>query len=112
MSTTDTGRRAEQAVAGYLKKQGYKVRQQNWRTRWCEIDIVVQKDSTIYFVEVKYRKNNLQGDGLDYVTPKKLQQMAFAAELWAAQNNWQGEYTLAAASVFGQNFVITDFIEL
>ena len=112
MNTTDTGRRAEQAVADYLKKLNYKILDQNWRTRWCEIDIVAQKESAIFFVEVKYRKTANQGDGLEYITPKKLQQMAFAAEFWVAQNNWQGEYTLAAASVAGENLKITNFIEL
>lgn len=112
MSTTDTGRRAEQAVADYLKKQGYKVLQQNWRTRWCEIDIVAQKGGAVYFVEVKFRKTDLQGDGLDYITPKKLQQMAFAAELWVSNNNWPGEYNLAAASVSGTGFKVANFVEV
>jgi len=112
MSTTDTGRRAEKAVADYLQKHGYKVREQNWRTRWCEIDIVAQKDQVVYFVEVKYRKTINQGDGLDYITFKKREQMAFAAELWISNHSWHGEYTLAAASVLGNTFEITDFIEL
>lgn len=112
MSTTDTGRRAEQAVADYLKRQGYKVLDQNWRTRWCEIDVVAQKGDRVYFVEVKYRKTNNQGDGLEYITPKKLQQMAFAAEFWVAKNNWQGEYTLAAVAATGSEFEVIDFLVL
>lgn len=112
VSTTEVGRRAEVAVADYLRQRGYKILEQNWRTRWCEVDIVAQKGKAVYFVEVKYRKTELQGDGLEYITPKKLEQMAFAAEFWVAQNNWSGEYTLAAASVFGANFQVTTFIEL
>lgn len=112
MSTTETGRRAESAVAVYLQGQGYQMLQQNWRTRWCEIDVVAQKEQTIYFVEVKYRKNDYYGDGLAYVTPKKLQQMHFAAELWVSNYQWNGDYTLAAASVAGKEFEVLDFIEL
>jgi uncharacterized protein (TIGR00252 family) len=112
VSTTDTGRMAEAAVASYLKNQGYKILDQNWRTRWCEIDIVAQQGEAIYFVEVKYRKTSNQGDGLDYITPKKLQQMSFAAEFWVARNNWHGEYALAAASVFGDTFEVKNVIEL
>ena len=112
MTTTDTGRRAEAAVATYLQKHGHKILEQNWRTRWCEIDIVSQKDGAVYFTEVKYRVSNRQGDGLEYITPKKLGQMAFAAEFWVAKNNWQGEYTLVATAVSGTDFDVSNFIEL
>lgn len=112
MSTTDRGRTAEQAVAHYLQTSGYKIIEQNWRTRWCEIDVVAQKGDTVYFVEVKYRESARQGDGLEYITPKKLDQMGFAAELWVSNHNWHGEYCLAAASVSGHDFQVTHFIEL
>lgn len=111
-STTDVGKRAEDAVAEYLRTQGYKVLEQNWKTRWCEIDVVAQKTSTVYFVEVKYRKNSYQGDGLSYITDKKLQQMSFAAELWVSNHNWQGGYELLGAAVTGDDFIVTDIIEL
>ncbi len=111
-STTDTGRQAEEAVAAHLKKHGYKILEHNWRTRWCEIDVVARKGNTVYFVEVKYRKSSYQGDGLEYITPKKLNQMTFAAEIWVTSRKWQGEYVLAAAAVSGTEFQVTDFIEL
>ena len=112
MSTTSTGQQAENAVAEYLRTRGYQIIEQNWRTRWCEIDVVAQKDDTTYFVEVKYRKSSYQGDGLAYITDKKLQQMSFAAELWVSSNNWQGGYELLGAAVTGDDFVVTDLIEL
>lgn len=112
MSATDSGRKAEKAVAEYLKTRGFKILEHNWRTRWCEIDVVAQKGAAVYFVEVKYRRTTRQGDGLEYITPKKLDQMTFAAELWVSNHDWSGEYTLAAASVSGDNFMVTDFIEL
>ena len=112
MTSTDTGKRAELAVADYLKKDGYEVLGQNWKTRWCEIDVIVQRDSTVFFVEVKYRRSNLQGDGLAYITPQKLRQMSFAAELWVSNHNWHGEYVLAVAAVTGEDFKVTDLIEL
>ncbi len=112
MSTTDTGRKAESVVAEYLQERGYTVLQQNWRTRWCEIDIVAQKAQTIYFIEVKYRKHDYQGDGLAYITPKKLQQMHFAAEIWVNNHSWHGDHVLVAVAVTGTDFDVTDFIEL
>lgn len=110
MTTFDTGRQAETMAAQYLSKQGYKVLQQNWRTRWCEIDIVVAKNRTIHFVEVKYRRSNYAGDGLDYITPRKLQQMSFAAEFWCTKHHWNGNYELAVLSVYGPSFSIDQLV--
>lgn len=112
MSTTDRGKRAEHAVATFLKEQDHKILEHNWRTKWCEIDVITQKDTTVFFVEVKYRETTHQGDGLEYITPKKLDQMTFAAELWVASHNWQGEYCLAAAAVSGSQFEVTAFLEI
>ena len=110
MSTTEIGRAAEDLVAQELRKRGHKIIDQNWRTRWCEVDIVAQKSRTIYFVEVKYRKSNIWGDGLAAITNKKLQQMSFAAELWVTQHNWKYDYQLMAANVSGVPPQITDLL--
>ncbi len=111
MTTFDTGRQAEAAATAYLKKQGYAVVAQNWRTRFCEIDIIAQKDKAVYFCEVKYRATDRQGGGLEYITPKKLQQMQFAAEAWVHLTGWTGEYQLSAIEVSGPDFEITNFIK-
>lgn len=112
MSTTEIGRRAENIVAKTLKKQGYTVAAQNWRTRWCEIDIVATKKDIAYFVEVKYRKSDIWGDGIDAITDKKLQQMTFAAEIWVQANNWSGDYYLIVANVAGESPRLLELIEL
>lgn len=112
MSTTSDGRSAESAVLAYLQKNGYKLIAQNWRTRWCEIDIVMEKKAVVYMIEVKYRKTNTWGDGFAAITPKKLEQMHFAADLWVQSDNWQGDYRLMAASVYGADYTIDKIIEL
>lgn len=99
-----TGHDAEKAAAEYLQGSGFKVLDLNWRTKYCEIDIVAEKDKTVFFVEVKYRKNDAFGTGLDYLTTKKLRQMRFAAELWVVERKWEGDYQLAAVEVSGQDF--------
>lgn len=110
MSTTATGQEAEEKVAAALQTRGHKIVARNWRTRWCEIDIVSRKKQTMYFTEVKYRSSSDWGDGLDYITPKKLQQMQFAAELWLQEHDWQGESMLQAASVDADYSI--EFVEI
>lgn len=106
------GHDAEKHAANYLKKHGYKVLELNWRRPRAEIDIVArQKRGPVLFVEVKYRESDKQGTGLDYITPRKLEQMQFAAELWVNENKYDGEYTLAALELGGTDFAVTNFIE-
>lgn len=109
--STATGRAAEDAAAAYLKKNGHKIIAQNWRTRWCEIDIVSQKNGTVYFTEVKYRGSTAWGDGLDYITSKKLQQMNYAAEFWIAGSKGNANYQLLAVSVTGTPPQVTALVE-
>lgn len=111
MTTFDTGRQAEAAAAEYLKQKGYAVIDQNWRTKFCEIDIIAQRGNVVYFCEVKYRQTNRQGSGLDYITRKKLRQMQLAAEAWVHFFNWTGEYQLCAIEISGPTFEVTAFIE-
>jgi uncharacterized protein (TIGR00252 family) len=110
MSTTTTGRRAETAAANYLERQGYHVTARNWRTRWCEIDLVATKADTVILVEVKYRRRSLWGSGLDYITTTKYKQMSFAAEFWLATHEWTGLCHLAAIEVSGPQYEVTAFI--
>ena len=85
-TTRDIGNAGEQAAADWLVADGHEIIARNWRTRYCEIDIVSSKDDTLYFTEVKYRKNDNFGGGLAAITAKKQRQMRFAAELFVAKH--------------------------
>lgn len=114
MKTTQQGHQAENAVAQQMKKLGYEILSQNWRTTRCEIDIVARKDKIAYFVEVKFRTNSEQGDGLDYITKNKLSQMNYAARIWIQYNKWEGDWRLAAISVTtdGKEYLFGELVEL
>ncbi len=62
------GSQAELMVAGYLKKQGYRIVEHNYRTRFGEIDIIALHRDVIVFVEVKARKTDPFTD--PYIDPK------------------------------------------
>ena len=85
-TTRQIGDRGEQAAADWLVADGHEIIARNWRTRYCEIDIVSMKDDVLYFTEVKYRKNDDFGDGLAAITAKKQRQMRFAAELFMTKH--------------------------
>ena len=113
-TTKTIGDTAEAVVAEFLQDHGHEIISRNWRTKFCEIDIVSYKNKTVYFTEVKYRKNTHWGDGLAAITAKKQQQMRFAAELFAAKNAKLGQkdQALQVASVSGPEFTIDELFEL
>lgn len=104
------GREAEEAAVNYLESYGYDIINKNWRTRYCEIDVIAHKDDVVYFIEVKYRQNPDQGLGLEYITGKKLKQMQFAARMWLSDDGWDGDYDLAALEVTGLEYEVTEFV--
>jgi len=109
-NTTSIGKRAESTAAAYLTKNGFKIVERNYKTRYCEIDIVAKKGNTIYFVEVKYRRQAAHGDGLEAVTPKKLRQMYFSAEFWLNDQSWEGDSQLAVVAVSGSPPVVDKLV--
>lgn len=113
-TTRSIGDAGEQAAAERLEHDGHEIVARNWRTRWCEIDIVSRRENTLFFTEVKYRKNAAYGDGLAAITAKKQQQMRFAAELFLTKHPQYGEcdMQLLAADVSGQPPRVQRVIEL
>lgn len=111
MSTTDVGRKAETAASAYLEMRGFEIVERNFRRPRCEIDIIAVKANIVHFVEVKYRRTDDQGSGLDAITSTKLRQMARGAHIWVDESKWHGEYVLSAVELAGPDFVVMAFIE-
>lgn len=112
-SPKSVGDMAEDEAAHYLVRHGHEIIERNWKTKYCEIDIVSAKDGVIYFTEVKYRRQANQGGGLAAITPKKLNQMKFAAEVYIKANNIKdANLLLAVASVSGDPPQVEDWFAL
>jgi ribonuclease HII len=85
-TTRSIGDASEEVAAQELARRGHEILDRNWKTKYCEIDIISKKNDTYYFTEVKHRKNSRSGDGLAAITPKKLNQMRYAARFYAHVN--------------------------
>ncbi|RKW02061.1 MAG: hypothetical protein D8B38_03670, partial [Candidatus Saccharimonas sp.] len=66
-----------------LQQRGHQIVARNWRTKYCEIDIISKRGDTLYFAEVKHRTDDYAGDGLAAITRKKRNQMHYAARFYA-----------------------------
>jgi len=109
-TTKQVGDRGENQASQYLISQGHEILQRNWKTKWCEIDIISLRGDTVYFVEVKYRKNAQAGNGFDAITKTKLKQMTFAAEYYQAKHpKITANQKLAVISITGTEL---EYLEL
>lgn len=110
VTTKKMGDIAEDEAANYLRHEGHDIIERNWKTKYCEIDIVSKKDGVMYFTEVKYRKKTDYGDGFAAITTKKQRQMHFAARVYQqAKKLYETDMLLAAMSLSNDPVTVEEF---
>ncbi|MEY2765077.1 MAG: hypothetical protein RLZZ205_1501 [Bacteroidota bacterium] len=55
LNTVEIGKNGEYQAVEFLKENGFRIREQNWRLGKFEIDIIAEKENDIVFFEVKTR---------------------------------------------------------
>ena len=71
----ENGNIGEALACNFLKQNGYKIIQTNYKNRLGEIDIIAMQDKTLVFVEVKSRlstKFGLPREAINYYKQKKI----------------------------------------
>ena len=74
------GRDGEEAAVAFVKKQGYRILQTNFRTKSGEIDIIAEDKKVVAFIEVKTRTGDQFGEPLEAVGPTKQKKIARVAD--------------------------------
>ncbi len=85
-STTNIGQKAEADAWQFLASKGYELVEKNYRFRGGEIDLIVRDDSTLIFVEVRFRQNSLHGSGAETVTSAKRKRIIRTAAYFLQSN--------------------------
>ena len=81
-----TGKEGEKIAAAFLKKNGYRISEINFRCVLGEIDIIARDKGEIVFIEVKTRKSEELGYPEQAVGIRKQKKMSQLA-LWYLQKN-------------------------
>jgi putative endonuclease len=79
----------ESQAEAYLKKQGLKLVEKNYHSRFGEIDLIMTDKKTLCFIEVKARKNNNFGQPEEFVTPSKQRKIILTAEYFLQQSKYK-----------------------
>lgn len=76
------GYKYEQISKSYLITKGYQILDTNFLCRFGEIDIIATYNNMLIFIEVKGRKNILNGYPREYVTENKIQKLIITAKYY------------------------------
>jgi len=86
MSLQSLGKIGEEYAKNYLASLGFVIKEQNYRTKLGEMDIIAEKDKKVFFCEVKTRIGDLHGKPYEAVTYRKLQHIQRVAQAYLLQN--------------------------
>ena len=81
---TNHGAQAERWTAEYLQHQGLKLVEQNYRSRFGEIDLIMQDGDTMVFVEVRLRSNADFGGAAASIDQRKQLRLIRTAQQYLA----------------------------
>lgn len=100
MNRQFVGKYGEDLVCRHLKKNGYKILERNFRTRFGEIDIIAAKKGHTAFVEVKTRSTDAFGTPAELVGARKQKTIILAAQEYIVQNGGaDADFTFDVAEV-------------
>lgn len=111
----DVGKIGEDFAKEYLQKQGYKIIEKNYRTKYAEIDLVAEKPegflglgkSKLVFIEVRTKVGEDFGSPEDTLNKAKLWKVLQNARTYSAFKNWQGTARIdAVCIVLNQDFSV------
>lgn len=78
---------SEEWVANWLQSQGLTLLTHNYQTRGGEIDLIMQDDITIVFVEVRLRKSQNYGLSSETIDSRKQQKLLKTAQHYLQHTN-------------------------
>lgn len=101
------GNDAEDKACYYLEKKGLQLINRNFSIRAGEVDLIMRdKDETLVFIEVRYRKNTDFGGAAASVTPKKQQRIIKAALAYQQKHAPQSSMRFDVVAIEGDNMAI------
>lgn len=82
----ELGRFSEDLAVDWLRDNGYRIIENNYRTKLGEIDIIAEDKGILCFIEVKSRRGKNFGEPLDAVSNLKQKKISKLAVMYLKQN--------------------------
>lgn len=85
------GALGERIAERWLRRRGWRVVQRRFRNGHRDIDLVVERDGTVAFVEVKARRGPLFGGPVQAVNWRKRKELQRSAMVWIDRHGREAE---------------------
>jgi len=95
----EVGKIGENLAKEFLEEQGYKIIEQNYKTKYAEIDLVATKNRALVFVEVRTKIGENFGTPEDTINKQKLWKVLRNSKSYLAFKNWQGSARIDAICI-------------
>jgi putative endonuclease len=79
----ELGKVGEAIAARWLRRRGWRVVAERFRSGRRDVDLIVERDGTVAFVEVKTRQGTVFGDPIEAVSWRKRRELIRSAMVWA-----------------------------
>jgi len=86
-----SGEHWEKVAESFLYSHGLTLVQRNFSSRFGEIDLIMEDEKTLVFIEVKYRASSQHGSGLEAVTFHKQSRISRTAGWFLAKHPHKAE---------------------
>lgn len=109
MNTKTTGDKGERFAARLYTKLGYTVTERNYHSRYGEIDVIAENQSTICFVEVKTRNFNSVGTPAEAVDYRKQKKLTLTAMMFLSERDSNKQPRFDVLELWQQDGKITHY---
>ena len=97
------GKYGEEIARDYLKRKGYKIIAQNYKTKRGEVDIIATHKKVLVFIEVRTKQHEWFGTPEDSIGTQKIRKLTWNARAYVARMRHEGFYRLDAVCVIIRN---------
>ena len=105
------GQAAEEKALDYLQRKGLHLLNRNYRCKNGEIDLIMQQNDTLVFVEVRYRQSSLFGSAAESVTSSKQRKLLLTANHYLQKNRMDSPCRFDVVGIGGKKLTEIEWIQ-
>lgn len=99
METVEIGRIGENIARKHLENKGYKIIEQNYKTRYLEIDLIASFKKNLVFFEVRTKTGEDFGSPEETIDKRKINKLIKNAQIYTGIHAYQGGYRIDAICI-------------
>ena len=90
----EIGHLGETIAKRYLQNKGYRIVEENYQTKYAEIDLIARDKGILVFVEVRTRRDEWFGSPEESIKRDKIKKLTRNAEAYVARKRYSKVYRI------------------